>query len=525
MIFTTFKFMIFMAVIFFLYYVIPKRKQWWLLLAASYIFYACASPIYLIFLVIITVITYVGAFLLGNNFRLQSLYLTEKEAVLGEKERKTYKKKMAKKRKMILVVIIVLLISILGVLKYSTFFFFSITGIFGNDMGRVFELILPIGFSFYMFQSLGYCIDVYREMATAENNFFKHALYVSFFPQLLQGPIGNYNRLAPQLFAEHEFSYQNAKYGLQRIAWGFFKKLVIANQISLISDPIWANYESYNGLLFWIVVAALYAFQLYADFSGYMDIANGCAEMLGIILDENFETPYFSKSIAEYWRRWHITLGEWFRNYVFYPILRTKCCNNIRKKYRKSNSYVSNTIPNVIALLVVWFLIGLWHGAEWSYVFHGLYHGSLIALSIVMTPMRSKFKKFFPEYDSSKVYTLFRVGRTFLLVLFGYLIFKPADLVVTAGVVKQMGNGIGLHTTLLFVHRNLKVFLEIFIGMLALFTVDVFHYKGKNRSMRDKIREYSTWRRWGIYVMLLLLIIFIGAYGKSELNQFAYFRF
>ena len=196
-------------------------------------------------------------------------------------------------------------------------------------------VILPVGLSFYIFQSLGYCIDVYRGTARAERNFFKYALYVSFFPQILQGPIGDYNRLAPQLFAPHDFSYKEAVYGIERVAWGFFKKLVIANQISLILDGVWIGYFEYSGCAFWMMALVFYAIQLYADFSGYMDIANGCAQMLGIRMDENFCTPYFSRNIAEFWRNWHITLGAWFKNYVFYPVLRTGWCNQLRKNLKK----------------------------------------------------------------------------------------------------------------------------------------------------------------------------------------------
>ncbi len=413
---------------------------------------------------------------------------------------------MAKRQKRIIAAVIVVLLLVLGIFKYAS-------------------LVLPIGLSFYVFQSMGYCIDVYRGTAETETNFFRHALYVSFFPQLLQGPIGDYNRLSPQIFQEHEFSYRNAVYGLQRAAWGFFKKLVIANQISLVIDGIWADYGSYTGFLFWWCILVLYAFQLYADFSGYMDIANGCAQMLGIVMDENFETPYFSKSIAEFWRRWHITLGTWFRNYVFYPILRSDICSGIRKKYRKRNAYLANTLPDAFALLVVWFLIGLWHGAGWCYVAYGLFHGTFVILSVVLSPIYTAFHRKFSKLVESRGFCILQVVRTFLIVAFGYAIFRPADLTVTAEIIRRMTNGIGLHEMLNFGKENIKIFFEIFIGMAALLYADVYHLGHREITLRETISEYPAWKRWGLYIGFLLCIIFLGAYGKSGLDQFAYFRF
>lgn len=529
MVFTTLEFMIFMTAVFILYYAVPRNKQWCFLLLASYVFYAFASPLYLIFLFFTTAVTYLGSRVLDRNYINQDAYLKKEGKDLSKEGKKAYKTRMQRKQREIIVSVTVILLLMLGVFKYANFAyrnFSSLLGIFGvktNDTAL--NIILPVGLSFYIFQSLGYCIDVYREMVAAEYNFFRYALYVSFFPQLLQGPIGDYRRLAPQLFREHEFSYTNAKYGLQRVAWGFFKKLVIANHISLIIDGVWSSCESYNGFLFWMFVLILYSFQLYADFSGYMDIAVGCAQMLGITLDENFKNPYLSKSIAEFWRKWHITLGAWFKNYVFYPILRTDWCNGIRKKYKKTHPYISKTVPDVIALLIVWTLIGLWHGADWSYVVYGLFHGSFIILSVILEPVYIKIDERFPGRKTSKIYSLFQIARTFIIVTFGYAIFRPADLSVTGGILHQMFSGTGFHDLLYLGGYNFKEFIEIFIGMSALLFVDVWHYNSDGQMLRDRISKMSSFGRWLVYITLLLLIIIIGAYGKSELNQFAYFRF
>ena len=215
----------------------------------------------------------------------------------------------------------VVTIGMLVVFKYLEFLFTNVNWLLGamgvDSTLPMARLMLPVGLSFYVFQSLGYCIDVHREMVSAERNFFKHALFVSYFPQILQGPIGDFGRLAPQFFKDRKFSYEEAVFGIQRVAWGFFKKVMVANVIADRINPVWTSAGDYPGFIFWSSVLALYSIQLYADFSGYMDIACGCSQMLGIKLDENFQCPYFAKSIAEFWRKWHITLGVWFKTTFF----------------------------------------------------------------------------------------------------------------------------------------------------------------------------------------------------------------
>ena len=526
--FTTLKFIIFMVVVFTLYYIIPKGRQWQLLLLASYVFYGVASPVFLLFLVFTTTVTYLGGVKLGNNISKRQEYLQGEGIALSREEKKTYRISFQKNQKRVLIIVITVLILMLAYFKYATFIldnFSLLIGIFGiKAKNTTLNIILPVGLSFYIFQSIGYCIDVYREMAEPEYNFLKYALYISFFPQILSGPIADYNRLAPQLFSHHSFSYNNAKYGLQRISWGFFKKLVVSNHIVLVIDGIWSSYESYSGFLFWEFIAILYAFQLYADFSGYTDIAIGSAQMLGITLDENFTTPYISKNIPEYWRRWHITLGAWFRNYVFYPILRTSWCEKIRKKNKKTHPYISNVVPTSIALLIVWSLIGLWHGADWSYVAHGLFHGTIIILSTILGPIYSKIDTLFPRKSNSRLYLLFQIARTFIIVTWGYLIFGPANLLITKGIIRRMFDGLGIGEIINIGHLNAKSFVQIIIGLCILVIVDIWHYTRKS-SLRDNISTMSRWKRCTIYVSFLLVIIFLGVYGQPELNQFAYFRF
>ena len=285
MVFTTLRFIVFMMVVFTLYYIIPKKKQWVLLLIASYIFYFNASFIFPLVLFAVTVVTYVFAVTVDKSYEERDEYLGRMKH-LSREEKEKYRESVSQKLKPLFIILLFLLILTLCIFKYADFIFnnvLDVSAFLDNTTVREkvsLNIIMPLGISFYMFQSLGYCIDVYTEAAKAERNFFKHALFVSFFPTLLQGPIERYEHLSSQLFSGVTFSYQNAKYGIQRAAWGFFKKLVIANQISVITDDIWANYSNYNGLIFWIFMLVLYAIWIYADFSGYVDIALGCSKML-----------------------------------------------------------------------------------------------------------------------------------------------------------------------------------------------------------------------------------------------------
>ena len=528
MVFTTLNFVVFFTAVFFIYYSIPKNFQWKFLLVASYVFYSFASPIFLFFLIFTTVVTYLGSYKISCNLKLRDKILVEKGDVITRLEKNNITASILKKNKLVLSVVILLLLLQLGIFKYSLFIFHNFSfllGVFFDTHYFVLNIILPIGLSFYVFQSLGYCIDVYRELTVAESNYFKYSLFVSFFPQLLQGPIGNYNKLSPQLYKSHDFSYENAKFGLQRVIWGFFKKLVIANQLSLLIDNLWLSYLDYSGFTFWFFILILYSVQLYADFSGYMDIALGCSQMLGINLEENFNTPYFSKNIAEFWRKWHITLGVWFKNYVFYPLLRSDLSNRIRKKLKKQNNYLSNVVPTVLALLVVWFLIGLWHGADWSYVLYGLYHGSFIIFSTLLNPLYSKITNFFHINRDSNLYVSFQIVRTFLIVTFGYILFRPGNLDLTINILHQMFSGLGIDITYQFVKEHQIEIFELSIGIIILFFVDFIHYRTPTSSIRIEISKLPVVKRYSIYVVSLLLVIFLGVYGLSELNQFAYFRF
>lgn len=525
--FTTFSFILFFAALFLLYYRIPSRFQWILLLGASWLFYAFASPGYLLLVVGVIGWTYWGATGIGRVYekrdeRIKGVTREEKRAIRTEAERSA---------RLVLSGVVIGLVLLLGFFKYLQFAYDNLRAVL-NVLPLVdfslpthsFSIILPVGLSFYVFQTIGYCVDVYREMEVPERNFWRYSLFVSYFPQILQGPIGNYGRLSGQLFAGHQFEYDQAVLGLQRVGWGFFKKLMVANHISLVTDPIWANYSDCHGWPVWTILLVLYAIWIYADFSGYMDIACGCSQMLGIKIDENFNCPYLAKNIPDYWRRWHMTLSSWFRDYLFYPVLRSDFGARIRKFL--PGRYLPTLIPTTIALSIVWFTTGLWHGASWGYVAWGLYYGVFMILAVVLEPVYTHIRQRFPNLTDSRGYAVFQVFRTFAIVVIGYALFAPGDLSVSWVVFRRMGEGICQSSFVDFCRPHWRKLIIPFVGSLAMLAVDVIHYcSGEQCVVRRKIRAFPFSVRWTVYLLSLLAMFLWGAYGIASLNKFAYFQF
>jgi len=490
MVFTTFTFMLFFAVTFLVYYAIPARWQWkWLLIASIY-FYMSASPIYVLFLLFTMMVTYAGANGIQNT-------------------------REAAKRKRILIFTLMGTIGLVVLLKYSLFLWSNVSalvGIFGFQMQTpAMKILLPIGLSFYVFQSVGYCIDVYWETCTAEKNFAKHALFVSYFPQILQGPIGIYGELSKTLYGEKKFDYNSVVHGALRATLGFYKKLVVADNIAVLVNPVFQLQAAYTpGAI--LLSLVLYAFELYADFSGYMDIAIGCSQMLGIHLTENFDTPYLSGSITEFWRRWHSTLGVWFRNYVFYPVLRTKLCNNLRKKYKK-NKYLKNTLPSVVALSTVWILIGLWHGADWCYVLYGIFHGSFIVLAVIMAPLYTRLYNRFPKLQSNVLFQVFRIARTFAIVTMGYLLFAPGSFANTWQLWQQLWSASAVTAT------TIEIGAKTIALVASIIAIDLVSVKCDVFSLERKIPAVVR------FVLYLGVIMGIIMFMQTAPSEFLYFQF
>ncbi len=420
MAFTSVEFICFLAVTVLLYYLIPKRTQWPLLLLASYIFYFLAGGWYLPFIATTTVSSYFAAVIMLRSSEKEKNYIESNRDNMSKDERKTYKAVQKKKRFRILVAALILNFGILGVLKYTGFTLSNINSLIGffggQDKISVPSLILPLGISFYTFQTMGYLIDVYRNTTTAEKNIFRLALFVSFFPQLVQGPISRHSELASQLYEKHTASWSVIAPGALRVCWGYFKKLVIADTLMVAIKAIVESPAEHEGM-YVVYLIIMYSAEIYADFTGGIDITIGVAQMLGIRVTENFNRPFCSKSTKEYWRRWHITMGSWFSDYVFYPVSICKPMQKLSKFSRaKLGAAVGKRIPVYLATILTWFLTGLWHGAGWNFIVWGLLNCLIILVSQELQPLYDRFNNKHKALADSRGWEVFCQVRTFLLM-------------------------------------------------------------------------------------------------------------
>ena len=340
-------------------------------------------------------------------------------------------------------------------------------------------------------------------------------LFLTFFPVVVEGPISRFDQLGHQLFEGHRFDYQKFTYGAQRIIWGLFKKVVIADRLNMFVSVIFNGSENYGGAAVFFAIIG-YTVQLYTDFSGCIDIAAGCAQMLGIDLASNFEQPFFSRNVNEFWRRWHITLGAWLRDYIFYPISLSKFFQKISKGARKHmNEYYAQTIPPMVALFVVWFICGLWHGAEWKYIVYGLYYYAIMVVGMLAEPLFHKVCTALHINRSGKGFGVFQLIRTLVFVNIGMLIFNAKTLTVAGSMFVSLFEP-AKWTSFAFVKdvalNNYDYVLLILCTALVLI-VDICKEKGI--CMRDRIAAMHFPARTAIYIGAIVCVAIFGAYGPG----------
>jgi alginate O-acetyltransferase complex protein AlgI len=529
MLFTSYRFILFILVLFLVYYIMPKKYQWILLLLASYLFYSIAGVKYLIYILATTLSTYFISLRLNQLQTAQASYLKENKESLSREEKKAYKAGMKLRQRRWMVLCLVFNFGILAVIKYADFTLSNINGVLnwvGTKPLPLIGFILPLGISFYTFQTMGYLIDVYREKYPSERNLFKLALFISFFPQLIQGPISRFDDLKETLFSEHRADITNISFGLQRILWGYFKKLVIADRLLVGVNTIVRNPEEYQGV-YVLVGMFFYAITLYADFTGGIDITIGIAQVLGIRVKENFERPYFSKSIAEYWRRWHISLSTWFREYMFYPISVSKTMLDLGKSCKKHvGDWLGRRIAIYIASIIVWFTTGIWHGAAWNFIVWGLLNCLVILVSQECMPLYEKFHARF-HVGHTFWYRLFQVGRTFWLMSFLRTLDCYRDVGTTFrmyGTIVTRFNYDELFTGgLMQLGLSIADYLVLIAAVAFMLAVSLL---GRSGSVREKLASRPLAVRYATYFILLLVILIFGAYGVGyDANQFIYSQF
>lgn len=531
---TSLTFLLFILAVFAVYYMIPKSFQWIVLLAASIFFYIYGGIKSVLYILTTSVSIYVATRGIQINFERQEEYFKANKESLTKAERRQYQKKQQVVRKYIMLAALILNIGILCVLKYFHFALEQINGallLLGHgQIVDTFTFLVPLGLSFYTFQATGYLLDVYWEKCVAEKNYFKVLLFISFFPQITQGPISNYQQLSTELFAEHRLEYQNYTRGFQRMIWGFVKKMLLANILANYVQDVFSNYSQYTGVTVFLG-AVMYSIQIYADFSGYMDIMCGFCEVLGIHLTENFERPYFSKSIAEYWRRWHISLGTWFKNYIYYPIAisnwNRKLAKVVKVRYGKR---LGDTIPASIALVVVWFATGLWHGASWAYIVWGGVNGLFIIFSLWMEPVYDKTKKTLRIDESKWLWRAFQTIRTFILVTFIKVLPEVGTLSQGVGLIKRIFTNSAFPRSLraLFPFINFSDIEDLMdFGIVILITMMLFcvSLRQRKRAVRDDFNKLPTLIRMCALSMAVIVIVTFGVKASYGMGGFMYADF
>lgn len=496
-----------------IYNILPQKHRWKVLLVISYIFFWAISGKLIIYLLLTTVfIHYFGLWL--NSIQDEKNLLL-KDA--NKEDKKKIKEKYLKKQRKVLLFAVLLNIGTLVVVKYSGFLGTNINSLLNwlniNVKLKIPHFIMPIGISFYTLQAMSYIIDVYRGTIKADKNLGRLALFLAFFPQIMEGPICRYSQTAESLYEGKKTSYKSLTFGLQRMGIGLVKQLVVANRLNAFIMEVYCNYTNYSGGII-AVSMILYTVQLYMDFSGAMDIAIGCSEMFGVKLPENFRQPFFSKSISEFWTRWHITLGAWFRDYIFYPLSLSDKLKKLTSTARKKiGSYYGPLIASSIALFCVWFCNGIWHGSAWNYIFFGMYHFTLILCGKLIEPFVNNVNTKLHINTQSFIYKGLQIVRTAILVMIGELFFRANGLKAGFAMFKQMITNFSFNVNLFTLGIDVQDLIIVGIILLGVLILGILREKGIN--IREEISKKNIILRWAIYYTIILTIIVFGAYGAG----------
>ncbi len=485
MLFNSLQFLIFFTAIVFIYYIIPHRLRWFILLSASYFFYACWNMDHVICLAASTVVTYYGA------LRMHA----------------------GQKKKMYLSLSFITNMGMLIFFKYVNLFSGMINPFLKEfsivQSSPFFKVMVPIGLAFYTLKSIGYSIDVYRGAIEPEKHFGIFALYVSFFPQIISGPIDRAQWLLPQLYERKTFDPESLKNGIMLMLWGYYKKIAVADRLAPVVNGVYDNPMHYNGVHF-SVATALFAVQLYCDFSGYTDIARGAALAMGIRLSDNFNRPYLSRSIVEFWRRWHISLSTWFRDYLYISLGGNRV---VRWRW-----YLNLFITFVIA--------GLWHGGQWTFIVWGCLHGAFIIISRVTEEARKKVAAAVYLDRIPSAQRIFQITITVLLVCFGWIFFRSRTMPEALHIINMLPVGWGTINQaggLAAVMNALNLdMIDAMLMAISIAIVLLIHRAEKHENMDHMFENRPLALRWLLYYVIIFGILLMGNLNQ---NTFIYFRF
>ncbi len=474
----SFTFAVFFILSVIVYYTVPKKMRWGVLLLASMIFYIWSVPYLIGYLLFSTVTTY-------GYGRYMEKYQVFHEQSGG-----------AGQGKLLLLVTIAANLAVLLTVKFG-----PLAGI---------NLLMPMGISFYTLQVIAYCVDVYKGKVTAQKSFFKYLLFASFFPQILQGPIPRYGQLEGQLYEGHAFDYRKVKFGFQLILWGLFLKMVIADRAAIFVNAVFPDYHLYEGTVL-AVAAVLYSIQLYTDFLGCVCIAMGAAEVFGISLQTNFERPYLAVSVKDFWRRWHISLSSWLRDYVYIPLGGSR--KGVFRKY--------------VNLIVTFLVSGIWHGVGLQYILWGLMQGGYQIAGELLLPVRKKIRGLLKIDEGKTAYLLWQRVCTFFLITVSWVIFRSANLRAGLSMLKRIVTDITpwvlFDGTLYKFGIDEKSFLALILCIVFVLVIELLQEKG---NIRERLEKQHMIVRWGIYLGGIMLVLVLGVYGPGyHAGQFLYGQF
>jgi D-alanyl-lipoteichoic acid acyltransferase DltB (MBOAT superfamily) len=492
MLFNSIEFLIFFPVVTILFFLLPHKYRWFHLLVASCVFYAAFIPVYILILFFTIVIDYIAGIMIENA--------------------------QGKRRKSFLALSIVANVGVLAFFKYYNFFIDNVNELLhlsgSNTAGLpLLNIILPIGLSFHTFQAMSYTIEVYRGHQKAERHFGIYALYVMFYPQLVAGPIERPQNILHQMHEKKYFNYANMTDGLKIMMWGMFKKVVIADRLAKLTDPVFNNPGDYSPLAL-LLAAVFFSIQIFCDFSGYSDIAIGSAKTMGFDLMKNFDKPYQAKTIAEFWKRWHISLSTWFRDYLYIPL---------------GGNRVS--VPRwYFNLFFVFLVSGFWHGANWTYIIWGGLHGFYLVFAIISESSRKKINTALGITRIPWLYTLIQVFTTYCLVTLAWIFFRANTVTDAFYIIKQMPAAIGDLGKWVFSGQSIKdaigflpVYqIDVVLSFILIFFLESVHLAQRKYDLLAVVRERPLYMRWSIYYFFIILIIFFGVYDN---RQFIYFQF
>lgn len=490
MLFNSFSFLLFFPVVTLIYFLVPHKIRYLWLLGASYFFYMSWNPKYALLIATSTVITYLSGLLIDRS-------------------KSRFRRKLW---------VGLSFASNLAILFFFKYFDFAVSNL-GRAMAGMgiefiqptFDVILPVGISFYTFQALSYTMDVYRREIFVEKNIAKYALFVSFFPQLVAGPIERSKNLLVQINKRHYFDYDRVKSGLLIMLWGLFLKLVIADRVAIVVNQVYGDYAQYAGLQL-VIATLLFGIQIYCDFGSYSYIAIGSAQVMGFTLMENFRQPYFARSITEFWQRWHISLSTWFRDYLYIPL-----GGNRKGNFRK-----------YINIMIVFIVSGLWHGASWNFVIWGALHGIFQVIGLITKPFKAKVTDRLGVDRLSFSYQLGQGLITFALVNFAWIFFRAPDFTAARDIIDRIllewNPWIFVDGSLYELGLSRPNLMVAMIGILVMIGTSIAKRKGFE--IRASLARQGLLFRWGIYFALIFTIIIFGIYGPgySE-SQFLYFQF